>query len=315
MGKTTIDALQEQVRGRVLLNAPMAQLTTIKVGGPADILVYPADRDDLACLLRILREGEVPLFVLGNGSNLVVRDAGIRGAVVSLAEGFKALERLETTDDRVLIRAEAGVTLRWLSRWSVDQGIGGLEALFGIPGTIGGAVAMNAGSWGVEISDHLVELEMMDPQGTVITAPRESLTFGYRSFELPDGHIILSAVLWGEPRDGQAVKLATQEYGIKRRAAQPLQDWSAGSIFKNPPGKSAGNLIDGCGLKGVKVGDAEVSRAHANFIVNTGMATAAQVVALIGMIQERVHVKFQIRLEPEVRIVGDWEKGKLRITE
>lgn len=315
MAKTAIDLIQETVRGKVVLNAPMAEHTTLKVGGPADILVFPSDREDLRNLLALLRERGIPAFFLGAGSNLVVRDGGLRGAVVSLAEGFRGLGRREGPRGRESFWADAGVSMRRLVRWTVDEGIGGFEALSGIPGTVGGALAMNAGAWGTEIGERVLQLEIMDPEGEVWVLDRAELRFAYRQLELPQGSVILGALFWGQAAPGAEIKERVQEYLRRRRDAQPLQDPSAGSVFKNPPGEKAGRLIDQCGLKGVRVGDAEVSRLHANFIVNAGMATAGQVVALMGMIQERVYVKFKTRLEPEVRIVGDWDKGKLRIQE
>jgi UDP-N-acetylmuramate dehydrogenase len=197
----------------------------------------------------------------------------------------------------------------------VDEAITGLEFLSGIPGCVGGALAMNAGAWGSEIGERVLEVELMSREGEIQRLPASALSFGYRKAELPEGAIILSAVLRGESSASAEVKEKVKALLIRKRDCQPIHERSAGSVFKNPPGDSAGRLIDQCGLKGVRVGDAEVSRIHANFIVNVGNATAGQVVALMGMIQERVYVKYKIRLEPEVVVVGDWEKGKLRIKE
>ncbi len=315
MAKTALEQIQEMVRGRVVLNAPMSELTSIRVGGPADMVVYPADREDLATLVAFLAEREIPRFVLGGGSNLVVRDGGIRGAVINLTEGFCELEGRDGPGGEPQVYAGAGVSLRRLVRWSVDKGVAGFEALSGIPGTVGGALAMNAGAWGFEFSECVLEVEAMTPAGEVHVFPRDVLAFRYRGLDLPRGTILLGALLRGWEEVPDAVKARAQELHRKRRDTQPVQEPSAGSVFLNPPGKAAGQLIDQCGLKGVRVGDAEVSRLHANFIVNSGMATASQVVALMGMIQERVYVKHRVKLEPEVHIVGDWEKGKLRIQE
>ena len=313
MARTTLDLIQEMLRGKAVLNAPMSELTTVRVGGPADILIYPADREDLARLMPVLSDRAIPYLVLGNGSNLIVRDGGIRGAVLCLREGFSTLARLDRGEKGPAIRAAAGVNLQGFVRWTVDEGIGGFEALCGIPGTVGGALAMNAGAWGHEIGERVVELEVMDPSGAVLIRKRDTLRFGYRSLELSPGWIILGAVLQGEASAPQELKARVTEYFNRRKATQPLSMPSAGSVFKNPPGRSAGRLIEECGLKGVRVGDAEVSSVHANFIVNAGKATAGQVVSLISMMQERVFVKNGVKLEPEVRIVGDWEKDKLRI--
>ncbi len=315
MTKTALDLIQETVQGRTVLNAPMRDLTTLRVGGPADLLIYPADREDLFRAVSFLTERELPCFPMGNGSNLVVRDAGIRGAVLNLNEGFTGIELREGADGSPTIYAGAGLALRRLVRWSVDQGVAGFENLTGIPGVLGGALAMNAGAWGSSIGERVLELEAVDPTGRAHVFDRETLHFEYRSLELPKGYVITGALLQGDRADREEVKARAQQFHKRRRESQPTQEPSAGSIFKNPPGRSAGQMIEECGLKGVRVGEAEVSRIHANFIINVGAATASQVVALIGMIQERVYVKFKIKLEPEVRIVGDWEKGKLRIQE
>ncbi len=313
MPKTALDLLQETVRGRTVLNPPMSGLTTLRVGGPADLLVYPADREDLARLLAFLGERDIPYTILGNGSNLLVRDAGIRGAVICLDEGFRELEFREGPPR--VVRADAGVPLRRLVRWAVDQGVAGLEGFSGIPGTVGGAVAMNAGAWGTEIAQLVVALEVMDPRGRIQVLPREALRFAYRALDLVPGTVILGALLTAAPGEPGAVKARVQELFKQREETQPTREASAGSVFRNPPGGSAGRLIEECGLKGVRVGDAVVSPLHANFIVNAGAATAGQVVALIGMIQERVYVKHRVKLELEVRIVGEWDKGKLRVQE
>ncbi len=315
MAWTTLDEIQERVRGEVVLNAPMAELTTLRVGGPADVLVRPADLEDLRNLLGFLAERAVPCFVLGAGSNLVVRDGGIRGAVIQLGEPFRWIEPGEGSGGAARFAAGAGLSLRMLVRWAVDQGIAGFEALSGIPGTVGGAVAMNAGAWGTEIADRLAEVRLLAPDGTERVLGRHELRAGYRHMELPEGAVVVSAVFEGTPDDPEQVEARTREFYKRRRDTQPLHEPSAGSVFKNPPGEKAARLIEACGLKGVRVGDAEVSRRHANFIVNAGMATAGQVVSLMGMIRERVYVRHRVQLEPEVRIVGEWAKGKMRVRE
>lgn len=303
-----IDLLRGTLRGRVVPHAPLAERTTLRVGGPADVLVLPADREDLERALSMFREREVPCFFLGNGSNLVVRDGGIRGAVVQLGEGFRRLEAAGEDAEALSFRAEGGVALPHLVRWTADRAISGFEALAGIPGSVGGALAMNAGAWGVEIGDRVEELEVMDPEGRIHRLHRSVLRFGYRSLDLPRGGVILSALFRGGVGSPEEVKGRVQEHLSRRRDRQPLHERSAGSVFKNPPGKAAGRLIEECGLKGLRVGDAEVSRLHANFIVNRGSATARQVMTLMEMIQERVHVERRIRLEPELITVGEWER-------
>ncbi|HSH70932.1 MAG TPA: UDP-N-acetylmuramate dehydrogenase [Deferrisomatales bacterium] len=315
MARTTLDLIRETVRGEALFNEPMRDHTTIQVGGPADLLLHPADRDDLAALVELLAERGVPYFVLGNGSNLVVRDGGIRGAVICLDQGFRGVERRDAEDGRPRLWVEAGAALRTLVRWSVDQGISGFAEFAGIPAAVGGAIAMNAGAWGVSIGEQVEELEVMDRTGATHVYPREMLRFGYRSLDLPPDAIILGALLRGGESTPATIKDRAKELYRKRKESQPVREPSAGCVFRNPSGGKAGEMIDGCGLKGVRVGDAQISTVHANFIVNTGNATAVQVVSLVGMIQERVYVRHKIKLEPEVRIVGEWEKGKLRISE
>ena len=315
MAKTAIDRIREMVRGRTTLNSPMSELTTLRIGGAADMLIHPADREDLARLLPFLREKEIPSFVLGRGSNLVVRDGGIRGAVLSLEDGFRALELARPASEQPTFRAEAGVSLGHLIRWTAESGLAGFESLAGIPGSVGGALAMNAGAWGFEFGERVLEVEVMDVTGRVARIPKSSLGFAYRRLELAPGSVVLGALLQAETAPPDRVKARVQEFLHRRRDRQPIGEPSAGSVFKNPPGDAAGRLIEECGLKGVRVGDAEVSRIHANFIVNLGAATAKQVVKLMGMIQERVLVRHKIRLEPEVIVVGDWEHDKLRIRE
>lgn len=315
MGKSAIDDIQQRVRGRMELNAMMSERTTMRTGGAADLLIRPADRDDLAEVLRFLHEREIETMVVGNGSSLIVRDGGFRGALLQLAEGFDTLENLQDEGEAKRFRADAGVSLRRLVRWSVDAGIGGLEYLYGIPGTVGGAIANNAGAWDHEFGDYVVEIETMDRQGGLHRFTREEAGFGYRRCGLPADHVILGAVLQARSLDGEAVKKNIQDYQNLRRQLHPLHEPSAGMIFFNPPGVSAGRLIDKCGLKGVRLGDAEISRLHANFIVNLGHALATQIVSLMGMIQERVYVRYKVRLEPKVKMVGSWQKEKLRIRE
>jgi UDP-N-acetylmuramate dehydrogenase len=315
MPKTILELIQDEVRGETVLNVPMSEHTTIQVGGSADLLIYPADREDLSNLLALLAEREVPYFVLGNGSNLVVRDGGIRGAVIKLSGGFQELELQEPAGSGPLIKVDAGVSLRTLVRWTVDHGIAGFAQLSGIPATVGGAIAMNAGAWGVAIGDRVEQLEVMGHDGKIRVIPREMLRFGYRSIDLPPDEIILRALLSGEEGAPRDVKEQAKEYYRKRKESQPVSDPSAGCVFRNPSGGQAGKMIDSCGLKGVRVGDAQISPVHANFIINVGSATAGHVVSLVGMIQERVFVKYRTKLSPEVRIIGEWEKGKLRIQE
>lgn len=315
MGRNVASVVREEIRGEVGRDVPMAEHTTLRVGGPADALARPEDAEDLNRLVRFLERRGIPRFVLGNGSNLVVRDGGIRGAVMALDRCSCGIELLEREAGGPLLQAGAGVALPRLVRWAAARGISGLEALAGIPGTLGGALTMNAGAWGTEIGDLVVDVEAMDPSGEIRVLRREQVSFGYRRAELPEGLILLAARLRGELGDPEEIRKAIRRYQSRRRARQPTREPSAGSVFRNPPGISAGQLIDQCGLKGVRVGDAEVSRVHANFIVNLGRATAGQVVELMERVQERVYARHRVALEPEVRVIGEWEPGKSRMSQ
>jgi len=315
MAKTALDQLTKNVRGRTVLNAPMTKFTTMGVGGAADILIFPADTEDLAKITAFSTNREIPRFIIGKGSNLIVRDAGLRGIVISLSEGLVDLELRDSSSTEALVYVGAGLTLRKFTRWTVDRGLSGFERISGIPATIGGAIAMNAGAWGFSIGDRVRSLEIMDPSGEIMSYEKEMLRFSYRRLDISPDAVIVGAMLEFSLSTKEKVRATVVDFQGRRRETQPLGLASAGCAFKNPPGKSAGQLIDECGLKGVRVGDAEVSSVHANFIVNTGSATASQVVALMGMIQERVYTKFKIKLDPEIIIVGDWEKDKLRIQE
>jgi UDP-N-acetylmuramate dehydrogenase len=315
MSKTAIDVIQKTVRGNVILSAPMAGRTTNRAGGAADLMIQPADREDLAALLRFLSDREIDTLVMGSGSSMIVRDGGIRGAVLDLSQGFMGIERLPDLDDEPRIRAEAGVTIRRLVRWCVDEQISSVEPLYGIPGAVGGAVVNNTGAWGTQMSDLLIQVETIAPDGSLHEIPAHELGLGYRSSRLPEGHVILAATLRGETRPSDEIKQRIQEFHNKRRSLHPIHEPCAGMVFLNPEGRLAGEMIDNCGLKGVRVGDAEISRLHANFIVNLGHATTAHLISLVGMIQERVYVNERIKLEPKVHVVGSRASGSLRIRE
>lgn len=313
--RSAIDILQEMVPGRMELNASLSELTTMRTGGPADILIRPAGVMELGQILRFLAQRNIECFLLGNGSAVVVRDGGIRGAVLHLGEGFDSIERLPDEGGRPVFRAQAGVQLRDLVRWAVGEGIGGFEFLYGIPGTVGGALCRNAGAWGREIGETVASVETMSAEGDVTVSPADFMGFSYRRSKLPKGRVLLSAVFRGEPAEPELLRRAIQGNYERRLALHPVEAASAGMIFMNPEGRHAGELIEQCGLKGVRVGDAEISRQHANFIVNLGAATAGQIVSLVGMVQERVYVRHKIRLQPKVEFVGSWQREKLRIQE
>ncbi len=280
---------------------PMARYTSLRVGGPADVFARPANRAELAELLAIASRHGTPVCALGRGFNAIVRDAGLAGIVVQLG-ALRALERLE----RERVRAEAGVTHTTLTRFCADEGLAGLEFGVGIPGTVGGWIAMNAGIPEHEMRDVVERVEIFDPldhEGRELTG--EELHWRYRRLELPAQALVLSATFVLSVDEPAAIRERMREYLDRRLATQPVNEPSCGSVFKNPEGDQAGRLIDAAGLKELRVGGAEISGLHANFIVNRGGATASDVLALIARATEEVETRFGVRLETEVRMLGE----------
>jgi UDP-N-acetylmuramate dehydrogenase len=269
------------------------------VGGAADRFFAPRN---LAELQAFLASGEAlaPLTWVGHGSNLLVRDGGLDGTVICTRRGPKALERL----DDLRVRAEAGVPSARLSRFCAEAGLTGAEFLAGIPGSLGGAVAMNAGAYGGEVADILEAVELIDGTGAIRVAPAAELRLAYRHAEIPAGEWVVAARIRLTRGDAEAVRARTRALLERREHSQPVHLANAGSVFRNPPGDHAARLIDAAGLKGTVIGGAEVSEQHANFIVNRGAATAADIEALIRYVRERVAEDSGVRLEPEVRLVG-----------
>jgi len=285
---------------QILENEPMSRHTTFRVGGPADVLFLPESEEQLLQALSIAREAGVPCFVIGNGSNLVVKDGGIRGLVIALGEGMAAIARAGET-----LTAWAGASLARVSAYAQASGLSGLEFASGIPGTLGGGCAMNAGAYGGQLSDVLVDGRVL-LDGVVRTLTVEEMQMGYRtSLPLRRGGIVISARFALTPDDPEAIAARMRELNARRRDKQPLNYPSAGSTFKRPEGYFAGALIEQAGLKGKRVGGAQVSEKHAGFIVNTGGATAADILTLIGIVQDEVAARFGVRLETEVRILGE----------
>lgn len=290
------------LRGRLTEHAPLAPLTTWRVGGPADRLFEPADRDDLLSFLAALPPDE-PVLWLGLGSNLLVRDGGVRGTVIRLAEG---LERIEVAADGRSLLAEAGAHCARVAKTLRDHALAGLGFMAGIPGTVGGALAMNAGAWGGETWPKVLAVECVNRAGGAEWLEPAAFRFGYRQLLAPSQvHGFLAARFQVEPDPEGREAAATREQLARRKATQPVGRPSAGSTFRNPPGDHAARLIEACGLKGHRIGGAVVSPLHANFILTEPGARAADVEALIAEIQARVAATSGIRLEPEVRIVGE----------
>jgi UDP-N-acetylmuramate dehydrogenase len=286
--------------GTLLRGAPLAEHTSWRVGGAAERLFRPDDAAGLAQFLAQLPAGE-PLLWIGLGSNLLVRDGGVRGTVILLSAMPARIEALGATG----LRADAGVPCAKIARFAVQQGLTGTEFLAGIPGTLGGALAMNAGAFGSETWNIVRRVDTIDRHGKRRERGRAEFETAYRSVRLPGEEWFLGAELElaQDTQRGGAARI--RELLRVRAAQQPTGVFSCGSVFKNPPREAAGRLVDHCGLKGTRIGGAEVSARHANFIVNDGNATAADIEALIELVQCRVAEQTGVRLEPEVRIVGE----------
>ena len=284
-----------------VINAPLARYTTFKIGGPADAFLPARDRKDVLTALRLARKAGVPVLVLGWGSNLLVKDKGVRGLVLRLAGGFEDVEFLAGGK----VRAGASVRVPQLVVACAQKGLAGLEPIVGVPGTVGGAVAMNAGTREGEIGPLVLEVEAADPaSGQSRIIPASGLEFSYRASSL-GGLIVMSATLQLKPGDKGDIMALVARYQQKRLQTQPIHTFNVGSTFKNPPGRFAAKMIEELGLKGFTVGGARISPMHANFIENFAGAKASDVLALVDLIRERVRAAFGVDLELEMRVVGE----------
>lgn len=286
----------------VLTNEPLANHTTWRVGGPADLFIYPKSKAQLQQTMRTLFEEGVEWHVIGRGSNTLVRDSGIRGAVIKIGDG---LDHFDINGTR--ITAGGGYSFVRLAGKAAKAGLSGLEYGSGIPGTVGGAVYMNAGAHGSDVSKTLVSAEVLRGTGAVEIMTREDLKFRYRTTALQDEKpgIVMEATFQLKAGDRKQVLHDVRTFKKRRSMTQPLRHPCAGSVFRNPPGNYAGHLIETAGLKGYRIGDAEVSTLHANFIINRGNATARDILALINDIQKTVKEKYGIALETEIRVMGE----------
>ena len=291
--------IQDIVRGEIFEDEPLSKHTSYRIGGPADRYVFPADVDDLTALLRVCGEREIPAFVIGNGTNLLVSDAGFRGVVVNLS---KACGALRVDGEQVI--AGSAVRIKRLTACCEEHGLGGLESLSGIPGTVGGALRMNAGAFGAEISDRLRWIEGIAPDGTRRQWAKSDVDFGYRRAKGLEDRMLIEAAFGLTKTDAALLTDRRKEIIRKRNARQPLEVPSAGSVFKRPEGDYAGRLIEAAGCKGLRAGDAMVSPKHANFIVNLGKATASDVRMVIERVREQVDQRFGVALELEIELVG-----------
>jgi UDP-N-acetylmuramate dehydrogenase len=292
-------AITPEFATRVKRNEPMSRHTSWHVGGPAEVFFTPRDREDLATFLRTLAH-DVPVHWVGLGSNVLVRDGGIRGVVISTHGALDRLNRINQTT----IYGEAGVPCARVAKQCVKWGLGPAEFFAGIPGTLGGALAMNAGAFGGETWPHVTELETIDRQGRMHTRAPSEYTVAYRHVEPPaENEWFVAARLTFECKSG-ANEAEVRSLLERRKASQPIGEWSCGSVFTNPPGDHAARLVEASGLKGFRIGDASVSPKHANFIINHGNASAADLEKLIRHVQETVERLHGVHLNPEVRVMG-----------
>lgn len=297
-----VQLLRQAGVSRVTADEPLAHHTTWRIGGPADVFVYPKSKDELQKAMHILYQEGIPWRAIGRGSNLLVRDAGIRGAVIKLGDGLD-----HVTIDGVQVTAGGGYSFVGLAGKTAKAGLTGLEFGVGIPGTVGGAVYMNAGAHGSDVSRTLVSAEVMLETGEWEIMTAEDLKFRYRTSVLQEDKpgIVTEATFRLTPGNAEEIMANVRAYKQRRSRTQPIQYPCAGSVFRNPPGDYAGNLIESAGLKGYRIGDAEVSELHANFIINRGEATAEDVLALISHIQQVVKDKFGVELQTEVQVAGE----------
>ena len=289
--------------GAAEFGSPMSGHTSLAIGGPADVVVSPEDPLSVKNIVLILGSRGVPFLPLGGGTNILVRDGGFEGVVIK-CRAFGRIEVLSEAGDAVELFVEAGVPLQKLVNFCRDRGYAGMEGLCGIPGTLGGAICGNAGSFGSEIKDVLSSVVILRSDGSLERFRTADLGFGYRTSHVRTDDIVLSANLALKRDDAAAVAARTDDFFKRKKSAQPIEERSAGCVFKNPPGMSAGRMIDEAGCKGMRIGSIEVSGRHANFFVNRGEGRAADYLALMEKVAGKVKEKFGVALEPEIRLVG-----------
>jgi len=293
--------------GELKVNERMKFHTTFRIGGPADFLIVPNTLAGLKEGIRLCKEYEVPYYIVGNGSNLLVGDKGIRGAVFQLCHTFDNICYEQKEEGAILVRAGAGVLLSKLAKEVAGKGLSGFEFAAGIPGTFGGAVTMNAGAYGGEIKSLLSYATLLTDDGNVITLYTKDLKMGYRTSIIQEKeYIVIEGGLMLEPGDKQDIQNKIDDLTSRRRGKQPLEYPSGGSTFKRPQGYFAGKLIQDAGLKGYRVGDAMISEKHSGFVVNVGSATAGDVVTLMNDVKDKVHELTGVHMEPEIRMIGEF---------
>lgn len=287
---------------RVLFNEPMKKHTTFRIGGPADFFVMPESGEEVERAAAVCREENVPYYIIGNGSNLLVSDQGYRGVVIQL---YKSMSQVRTEGERIF--AQAGASLAKIAQEALEAELAGFEFAAGIPGTLGGACVMNAGAYGGEMKDVLEEVTVLDEEGRICRIQNRDLELGYRTSVIArKGYIVLEAVLRLHKGDREAIKELMDDLKSRRISKQPLEYPSAGSTFKRPEGYFAGKLIQDAGLRGFRLGDAMVSEKHCGFVINAGEATASEVDQLIRQVSAKVKEQFGVSLEPEVKRLGEF---------
>lgn len=302
MNQNFYDKLNNVIaKDSILIDEPMSRHTTFRVGGPADFFVIPKAKEEVRDVIRICKEAGMPYYIIGNGSNLLVSDAGYRGVIVQI---YKEMNEVKVEGD--LVKAQAGALLSGIAAKALGAELSGFEFASGIPGTIGGACVMNAGAYGGEMKDVLESVTVLTGEGKIIELGRNELELGYRTSVIAKkGYIVLGAVLKLERGDGEKIKTYMDELKEKRVTKQPLEYPSAGSTFKRPEGYFAGKLIEDAGLRGFQVGGAQVSEKHCGFVINRDHATAADIMELMRQVQIRVKENSGVDLEPEVKRLGD----------
>ncbi|MBQ1394097.1 MAG: UDP-N-acetylmuramate dehydrogenase [Lachnospiraceae bacterium] len=290
---------------QILCAESLAKHTTFRIGGPADLFLQPQNEKEITKLVRFCREKEVPFYIMGNGSNILASDKGYTGIILHIGKNMSSVKFTEKDKDTVLVTAEAGIMLIKLAREAANQSLTGLEFAGGIPGTLGGAITMNAGAYGGEIKDCIVWAKVVTKEGNVMVLNREELALGYRSSIIQKEGWIVTEAQFALTRGNKTEIVKTMdELQKKRKEKQPLEYSSAGSTFKSPEGFFAGKLIEDAGLRGYRVGDIMVSDKHCGFVVNVGKGTAEEVHMLMEHVEQTVYEKFGVTLEPEVRFLG-----------
>ena len=299
MIETVMNEINNEIASLCLINESLKKHTTYGIGGPADLMIFPKSKQDLIKVVEIINENKIQLTILGSGSNILVSDNGIRGAVISLKNSLKQIE----VDDNILY-AECGTMLGKIVKHAVKNNLIGLENLNGVPGTLGGALIMNAGAWGGEISENLIHVEVINSKSEIQKIQKKDLNFSYRQSSFNKDDILLSAKFNLKKADKDIIKENFIEAQSGRKKSQPLNKRSAGSLFKNPKNNSAGKLLDEAGLKGFSIGDAKISEKHANFFINDGDASSRDMLMLIKKAHKEVKDKFNVNLTLEVKLMG-----------